>query len=112
MDINEHLQDENPRAIEIARDMLSEKVKDPYLVWEAMSADGVICPVRWEQTARDVRVNESHCDDVAKEIGQLVLAKDDCALGKLVREQVEGYLIKLALVSADMDAIREELFND
>ena len=98
---------------EIAKEMLGDKLKDPMLVWEAISIDGVKFPHQGCSLSDYQRKqNHAHELNIIDDIRTAVLAKDDAALGKLMREQIEYHLIACSLFDADMVADREYHYDN
>ena len=82
--------DYSKRTKEIAKEMLGDKLKDPMLVWEAVSLDGVKFPHQGCGLSDFQREqNHAHEMNIIDDIRTAVLAKDDAALGKLMREQID-----------------------
>lgn len=101
------------RTKEIAKEMLGDKLKDPMLVWEAISIDGVKFPHQGCALSDYQRKqNNAHELNIIDDIRTAVLAKDDAALGKLMREQIEYHLIECSLFDADLVADREYHYDN
>tara|TARA_R110002074_G_scaffold71821_2_gene165804 strand:+ start:1419 stop:1736 length:318 start_codon:yes stop_codon:yes gene_type:complete len=90
---------------DIKRDWLSERVNeifeelldDDYLLWEAAGPDGV------DQNFFAPKGAASNVADLARadEIRVAILAEDDAELGRIMRDQVVGYLTRIATDDAE-----------
>lgn len=81
------------RVIEIVEELLN----DDYLLWEAAGPDGV------DQNYFSPRGAASNVADLARadEIRAAIIAEDDAELGRIMREQVLGYITRIATDDAE-----------
>jgi hypothetical protein len=90
---------------DIKRDWMEERVNeiveelldDDYLLWEAAGPDGV------DQNFFAPKGAASNVADLARadEIRVAILAEDDAELGRIMRDQVIGYLTRIATDDAE-----------
>ena len=90
---------------DIKRDWMEERVNeiveelldDDYLLWEAAGPDGV------DQNTFAPNGAASNVADLARadEIRVAILAEDDAELGRIMRDQVVGYLTRIATDDAE-----------
>lgn len=81
------------RVVEIVEELLN----DDYLLWEAAGPDGV------DQNYFAPRGAASNVADLARadEIRVAIIAEDDAELGRIMREQVLGYITRIATDDAE-----------
>ena len=92
---------------DIKRDWMEERVNeiveelldDDYLLWEAAGPDGV------DQNFFAPKGAASNVADLARadEIRAAILAEDDAELGRIMRDQVVGYLTRIATDDAEKE---------
>ena len=78
-------------------EIVEELLDDDYLLWEAAGPDGV------DQNFFAPKGAASNVADLARadEIRVAILAEDDAELGRIMRDQVVGYLTRIATDDAE-----------
>ena len=78
-------------------EIFEELLDDDYLLWEAAGPDGV------DQNFFAPKGAASNVADLARadEIRVAILAEDDAELGRIMRDQVVGYLTRIATDDAE-----------
>lgn len=80
-------------------EIVEELLNDDYLLWEAAGPDGV------DQNVCAPRSAVSNIADLARadEIRVAIIAEDDAELGRIIREQVLGYMTRIAIDDAECE---------